>query len=700
MAERYEIKGRLGRGGIGAVYLAFDNHLGRDVAIKRLLPIEDTRLNRSQEGSLASEAKALASLSHPNIVTIFEFGEDESGPFVVFELIEGDTLKDLIAGGALSEKDFYEVADQILDALVAAQHMNLMHRDLKPANIMLSWLPSGKFRIKVLDFGLSKFAQSPSTQTLDQKGSFLGSIDYIAPEQIELLPLDQRTDLYSLGCVFYFALTQRAPFTGDSLAATMNNHLKGKAIPLEDLRPDLPIAVCRWVMSLMALHPGDRPNNALAAMEGLEAAKKVSNKTITDSISVAKLVVPVVATAQPTMQPRILEHTQQIVRTPVPKARVVPPHPQAGDSRLITSRYQPKPTKTVNQKLLYGVIGSVAVLFVVMGVLISQDQKQRQRAEEIKTKNRPSPIPPPKPAVASVTPPPSANPVANSKAPQTNPAPQTAVPLPPQNQNLMNTSLPANLPPLPAAASLVAYISVGGKILNQNASPFQINSNTELLGAIENIAPGANKFHLLRRPEDARLIPKIQKNGSGHLSVFCLPGFKLGTPLKGFEQQPVESSTYTFSLLFRVIPDNYGGLFRVAAKDAKGTVINNMVKATFSKNLTSCTIGERTEQVKSEYPAEKYRVAFLELDTKKNTLMIWQRGPETNGSLMGGQSMPANLEGPLRIINYEYGYLWAPKEGVVQKPIEIPAMAIHTSILSLAEKEEVAAKLFQGFQRK
>jgi len=162
----------------------------RDVAIKRLLPLHQTRLNQPANATLEAEAKALAALSHKNIVTIFEFGEDEQGPFVVFELIGGDTIKDIIDEGALSEADFLEVADQILDALICAQDMEILHRDIKPANVMLTWLPSGRFQIKVLDFGLSKFSEEPSLQTLDQLGSFLGSIDFIAPEQIELKPLD------------------------------------------------------------------------------------------------------------------------------------------------------------------------------------------------------------------------------------------------------------------------------------------------------------------------------------------------------------------------------------------------------------------------------------------------------------------------------------------------------------------------------
>lgn len=251
---------------MSAIYRAYDTVMGREVAIKRLLPIEETKLNESDVAAISREAAALARLQHPNIISIYALEEDAEGPYFVMELVTGQDLHEIIREGALSWADFRDVAPQCLDPLVVAGELNLLHRDIKPGNIMLTRTTSGRFVVKLLDFGLAKFSQQPSLQTLDQRGSFLGSIDFIAPEQLELLPLDQRTDLYSLGCVYYYMLTQKSPFSGENPAVTSMNHIRHRCRPIGEIRPDLPEEIAAWIMRLISREPDDRPANAIEAL--------------------------------------------------------------------------------------------------------------------------------------------------------------------------------------------------------------------------------------------------------------------------------------------------------------------------------------------------------------------------------------------------------------------------------------------------
>ncbi len=274
MSDRYEIKSSLGRGGMGTVYHAFDTVMKRDVAVKRLLPIEETKLNEAADDSLGREAAALARFSHPNIVTIFAFEEDEDGPFVVMEKVEGEDLKLTVKRGALAVDDFIELAEQTLDPLIAASELNLLHRDIKPANIMLNRLSTGKFQAKVLDFGVAKFSEKPQLQTLDQNGCFLGSIEFLSPDQLLRLPLDQRSDLYSLGCVLYFCLAQESPFRGDNPADTTQRHMKHVCENIHVVRPDLPGPMADWLMRMIARDRDDRPDDALMALQEFHLAKE------------------------------------------------------------------------------------------------------------------------------------------------------------------------------------------------------------------------------------------------------------------------------------------------------------------------------------------------------------------------------------------------------------------------------------------
>jgi serine/threonine protein kinase len=269
MSKRYEIRDQIGKGGLGAVYKALDTQLQREVAIKRVLSTSAANEAEVKEAAakLIAEAQTLSSLNHPNIVTVFDVGQDDQGGFVVMELLKGETLDETVARGVLTQEDFTEVVYQTMEALIAAQANNVIHRDIKPTNIMVIWQASGKFQLKILDFGLAKFSKTPSVQTMDQEESVMGSIFFMAPEQFERGELDARTDLYQMGCVYYNALTGQYPFNGETAPQVMNAHLQHRVIPLEQVRPDLSPSICQWVMWLINRDIGHRPADAREALK-------------------------------------------------------------------------------------------------------------------------------------------------------------------------------------------------------------------------------------------------------------------------------------------------------------------------------------------------------------------------------------------------------------------------------------------------
>ncbi|MEM0897769.1 MAG: serine/threonine-protein kinase, partial [Verrucomicrobiota bacterium] len=296
MSNRYEIKEKIGQGGVGAVFKAFDTQLKRDVALKRLTPeVED---GETKDEDVLKEATTLSALQHPNIVTVFDVGTDGEGPFVVMELLDGETFDDTIKRGALTEADFRAFVSQTLEGVIAAHDREMVHRDLKPSNLMVSWLPSGKFQIKILDFGLAKFGKQPSKQTTDHEDGILGSIFFMAPEQFERVELDVRTDLYALGCIYYYALTTKYPFYGDTPAQVMASHLRHQIRDIQPMRPDLPAWMCRWVMWLVSREITDRPESAVQALEYFnreEVFEKV--QTVAAASGVKMITGPVTAKA-------------------------------------------------------------------------------------------------------------------------------------------------------------------------------------------------------------------------------------------------------------------------------------------------------------------------------------------------------------------------------------------------------------------
>ena len=285
------MRGKLGQGGLGAVFRAWDHALKREVAVKRIASSYEGSQREEATRQMEKETGALAALQHPNIVTIYDVGSDEDGPFVVMELLSGQTLDEVVTRAPLTWQDFRELALQIQEALVAAQDLGLVHRDLKPSNIMLNWLPSGRFQAKVVDFGLAKFSPKPSAQTVDQSDAVFGSIFYMAPEQFERGALDARVDMYAIGCVYYFTLTGESPFQGDTGPQVMAAHLEHRVVPLAQLRPDLPRWVSDWVMWHINRYPAERPENA---RESLKSFIQLN----------APITQPVIAAAPPPPGPR------------------------------------------------------------------------------------------------------------------------------------------------------------------------------------------------------------------------------------------------------------------------------------------------------------------------------------------------------------------------------------------------------------
>lgn len=266
MNERYELLAPIAEGGLGTVFKAKDLQLGREVAVKRIRADKAGDFGSGVD-ALIREARQQSVLQHPNIVTVHDAGVDDEGGFIVMELVKGEALEDIIMRGALTVDDFDSLVRQVLDGMIAAHEQGIIHLDLKPGNIMITWLPGGRFQVKILDFGLAKTANRPVQQDTDEQGALLGSVHFMAPEQFERADVDTRTDIYALGCIFYYALTQKYPFNGDTMPQVMVAHLYHRVKPLAALRPDLPANVVQWVDWLINRQPKDRPASVVEALQ-------------------------------------------------------------------------------------------------------------------------------------------------------------------------------------------------------------------------------------------------------------------------------------------------------------------------------------------------------------------------------------------------------------------------------------------------
>jgi serine/threonine protein kinase len=276
MVGPYEILGRLGSGGMGLVFSAWDSRLQRDVAIKLLR--EEFVREDSRERFL-QEARAASGLNHPNICTVFDIGEQEGNPYLVMELLKGETLRGRIFSGPMPVEEILHVGISVADALAAAHARGIIHRDIKPANIFLVAKPTGDWQAKVLDFGLAKVDIDVGFDVdheLTGAGSTVGTVSYMSPEQARGEMLDARSDLFGLGILLYEMATGYVPFRGTTSALVFVQLLEYSPESVREVNSNIPEDLERIILKLLAK---ERSERFQSAAEVLDALRCVDLKT-------------------------------------------------------------------------------------------------------------------------------------------------------------------------------------------------------------------------------------------------------------------------------------------------------------------------------------------------------------------------------------------------------------------------------------
>ncbi len=290
--SHYRILETLGIGGMGEVYRAEDTKLGRRVALKILpkaMAEDPERLERFQR-----EAKVIASINHPNIVTLYSVEEADGLQFLTMELVEGEDLEISLPEEGLPLAKIFDIAIPLADALVAAHEKGIVHRDLKPANVMVT--KDG--RVKVLDFGLAKLglespiplgeedetALAPTSSTLTGDGTIMGTAPYMAPEQLEGLPVDHRADIFSFGVLMYELASGRRPFQGTSSIATATSILRDTPQPISEIKQSLPRHFGRIIETCLEKNPEQRYQSAKDLRNSLQSLRRETESGLSSGI--------------------------------------------------------------------------------------------------------------------------------------------------------------------------------------------------------------------------------------------------------------------------------------------------------------------------------------------------------------------------------------------------------------------------------
>jgi serine/threonine protein kinase len=271
IADRYLVLAKLGEGGMGRVYLAEHVKMTRQCAVKVMNP---SLMNDSESlARFAREASSAARIIHPNVAAVFDYGEADRIVYLVMEYVDGEPLSTILAReGPLDPRRAIDIARQIADGLAAAHELGIVHRDLKPDNVIISRTRGGKEVPKVVDFGIAKALSDSPKDALTRSGLVIGTPEYMSPEQLLGDPVDQRTDIYALGCILYQMLTGVQAFAADTREQMIRRRLHETPPHARDALPDLPRRLDTLIVHMLARSPGDRLGSASEARDAFDPA--------------------------------------------------------------------------------------------------------------------------------------------------------------------------------------------------------------------------------------------------------------------------------------------------------------------------------------------------------------------------------------------------------------------------------------------
>ncbi len=361
--DRYQLVRRLGRGGMAEVHLAHDILLNRDVALKLLFP--EHAIDPNFVERFRREAQAVAGLNHPNIVSVYDWGQTGNTYFMAMELVEGQTLADVLRrapNNRLATQGALKVGIAVADALAYAHRNNVVHRDIKPANILVG--NSGA--IKVVDFGIARAVDAAHEEGLTQDGAVMGTATYFSPEQAKGEGVDPRSDIYSLGIVLYEMLAGVPPFTGDTALATAYKQVNEQAVPLQKVVPDISLDVNAIVGKCMTKYLPARYSTAERLRDDLRRALDNSPTFAGDEvrkrIGQAPLNKENIEEVTTVMTPTDVDPNATVAMAPTPHTQVMPA--SMAPEETLPDYDEPAPSRRNY------IIGAVAAALVIVGAVI------------------------------------------------------------------------------------------------------------------------------------------------------------------------------------------------------------------------------------------------------------------------------------------------------------------------------------------